>query len=98
MMSLKVVVVAVTPIMVLAQNAGCSTKNVPTVEQINLNLPSKIRKCKYAPKSPGKGASKKARARYIIKLYNAWEDCSGKLSTVNKLYRKWQRQVRKANR
>lgn len=88
---LKILSVVCSIPFLMANEGGC--ENVPTVEQIELNLPAAIRQCKHAPRSPGRASSKNERARYIVKLYDAWEECSGDLNTVNVLYKRWRGKV-----
>jgi hypothetical protein len=73
--------------------SSCSTDQFPTVEQINFRLPSSIANCPYAPTSPGRGASKRQVARYIVKLYNSWEICHGNLGVVRELHAKYKGRV-----
>lgn len=83
-----------TVLFIAAQAVGsCSQQDFPTAEQINFRLPSSIANCPYAPKSPGRGASKKQVARYIVRLYNAWEICHGNLNTVRGLHVKYKARV-----
>lgn len=82
---------------VSTQVPGCTPQDLPTVAQINLHLPKSIRTCPYAPKSPGSKATKKQVAKYLLELYNAWEECHGDLKTVNKLYGKWKKKVIASN-
>lgn len=89
---LKILSVACLTPFLMANQGGCDG-NVPTVEQIELNLPTSIRNCKHAPKSPGRASTGKQRARYIVKLYDSWEECHGDLQTVNVLYKKWRGKV-----
>ena len=84
-------------VLVLAQASSCSQDNFPTADQVYLNLPEEIRNCPYAPKSPGKKATKKQTAVYIAGLYDAWEQCHGDVQVVNKLYKQYAKEVVKAN-
>lgn len=86
-------VFAATMLAVTTQVPGCTEADLPTVAQINLHLPKEIRTCPHAPKSPGAKASKKVVAKYLLELYNAWEQCHGNLKTVDKLYGKWKKTV-----
>lgn len=92
-----VVFVALLTPLIMGQQAtgGCSQAPLPTVEQIDLNLPDEIRNCKSAPRSPGPKATRRQTAAYIVKLYDAWEECHGDLKEVDKLYSKWKIEVKK---
>jgi len=83
---MKLLAMGMAATFAIAQTAGCNQQGLPTVEQINFYLPSEVRNCPYAPPSPGKNATKKQTARYIIKLYSAWKQCHSDVQTVNKLY------------
>lgn len=74
--------------------SACSGANTINADMITLNLPENIRKCQYAPKSPGSKATKKQVARYILKLYNSWQECHGDLKVVNKLYLQYRDQLK----
>jgi hypothetical protein len=84
-------ILILAPLLMAAKGSpggGCD-QPLPTVSQIDLNLPDEIRKCKLAPKSPGPNASRRQTATYIVGLYDAWEECHGDLAEVNRLYGKW---------
>jgi hypothetical protein len=83
---------ALAPLL-MAQDAGCQNQPLPTVAQIELNLPAYMRTCPYAPKSPGKNATRKQTAEYIAKLYNAWEICHGNVADIDRLYKKYLAEV-----
>lgn len=89
--------VVLSPVMMGQTNNGCTDAPLPTVEQINLYLPKEIRTCPHAPKSPGRGATRRQTAKYIAELYNAWEICHGNVKDIDRLYRKWQSEVKKVN-
>lgn len=74
--------------LLMANQGGCGG-GFPTAQQVEFHLPQNIRTCKYAPKSPGAGASKKRVARYIIKLRRSWKHCHGNLAAVNGLYNQY---------
>jgi hypothetical protein len=97
-MRYKVLIAALAAPALMAADgsSGCGNQPVPTVRQIELNLPENIRRCSKAPKSPGYNATRRQTADYIVKLYAAWESCGGNLATVDRLYRNWQAEVRKA--
>jgi hypothetical protein len=61
---------------------ACSENQVPSTAQIKLSVPQSILNCKHAPRSPGASANAQQRARYILALYDAWEDCNGNLREV----------------
>lgn len=79
--------------LLMAQDAGCSNQPLPTVAQIELNLPAYMRTCPYAPKSPGRKATRAQTAEYIAKLYNAWEVCHGNVEDIDRLYKKYLAEV-----
>lgn len=92
--NLSLLLVVLVPFVMGAQDTGgCTNGPLPTVAQIELELPSNIRTCSKAPRSPGKNASKAQTAEYLVGLYAAWEDCGGKLSDVNRIYAKYRSQV-----
>lgn len=76
-------------------SGGCDGEYLPTVEQIDLNIPQELRQCKYAPPSPGKNASRRATARYIVKLYDAWAECYGDNKQIDALYKQYKVKVEK---
>lgn len=78
-------------------NKGCDPESVPSMNQIEYHVPSSIRTCPHAPKSPGKKASKKKRAKYIAGLYYAWEKCHGNLKKRDYLYKKYRDQLNTYN-
>lgn len=85
-------IIMLAPLLMAAKGnpgGGCD-QPMPTVTQIDLNLPAEIRQCKMAPKSPGPKATKRQTAVYIVKLYDAWEECHGDLAEANRLYTQWQ--------
>jgi len=86
-----------TALMGAGGQGGCD-EPLPTVQQINLNLPDQIRHCPYAPKSPGAGASRKQVATYLVGLRDAWSVCHGNLADVDRLYVAWQKKVKSVNR
>lgn len=79
-------------------SGGCDGEYLPTVEQIDLNIPSELRQCKYAPKSPGKNATRRQTAKYIVALYDAWEDCHGNNKQIDNLYKQYKVKVEKLRR
>ena len=79
-------------------SGGCDGEYLPTVEQIDLNLPSELRTCKYAPRSPGKNATRRQTAKYIVALYDAWEDCHGNNKQIDNLYKQYKVKVEKLRR
>lgn len=85
-----------TALMGAGGQGGCD-QPLPTVQQIDLNLPDNIRHCPYAPKSPGTAASRRQVATYLIGLRNAWAVCHGNLADVDRLYTKWQNKVKQVN-
>lgn len=82
----------------LGNKGGCSDANVPSMQQIELNVPASIRTCPNAPRSPGANSTPKQRAQYVLALYNAWEVCGGNLKQVDVLIKRWERAVAAANR
>lgn len=74
-------------------NKGCDADTVPTVSQIEYHVPSSLRKCKYYPKSPGSKASKKQRAKYIVKLIHALDNCRNVVGQRNALYVKYRKEL-----
>jgi hypothetical protein len=76
---------------------GCD-QPLPTTQQIELNLPSEIRHCPYAPKSPGAVASRRQIATYLVKLRDAWSVCHGNVQDIDRLYTAWQQKVAAANK
>lgn len=92
-----IVLTATTALMGAGGQGGCD-QPLPTVQQIDLNLPDQIRTCPYAPKSPGTAASRRQVATYLVKLRDAWSVCHGNLQDVDRLYTAWQSKVKKINR
>lgn len=93
-------ILMLAPLLMAAKGSpggGCD-QPLPTVSQIDLNLPDEIRKCKLAPRSPGPNASRRQTATYIVKLYDAWEECNGDLREVDRLYTKWRAATNKFNK
>lgn len=91
-------VVAMMTIGLMGQSgpAGCNDPDyLPSVEQIDLYIPSELRNCKYAPPSPGAGATRRQTARYIIKLYDAYKDCKGNNQKINALYEQYRYKIDK---
>ena len=76
-------------------SGGSDGEYLPTVEQIDLNIPAELRTCKYAPLSPGKNATRRQTAKYIVALYDAWEDCHGNNKQIDALYREYRIKVEK---
>jgi len=86
-----IAILMLAPLLLAAKGSpggGCD-QPMPTVQQIDLNLPDEIRRCKAAPKSPGANASRRATAVYIVKLYDAWSECHGDIAEIDRLYKKW---------
>ena len=97
-MNLKVLAaVAIAPFL-MAQNGGCDTNSIPTTEQIEFYIPAQMRNCPYAPKSPGRNASKAQRAVYIQQLYYAWKRCYDDNQAIDKLYEQYRGKLRAAAR
>lgn len=82
----------------MGQYAGCDDNSIPTVEQIEFYIPSNMRNCPYAPKSPGRGASKAQRAAYIQGLYYAWKRCYDDNKAIDRLYSQYRVKLREAAR
>lgn len=76
-------------------SGGCDGETLPSVEQIDLNLPSELRTCKYAPRSPGQNATRRQTARYIVALYDAWKDCHGNNQQIDALYKQYRVKIEK---
>lgn len=85
-----------TALMGAGGQGGCD-QPLPTVQQIELNLPAELRKCPYAPASPGSGASRRQVATYLVKLRDAWSVCHGNVQDIDRLYLAWQAKVKKVN-
>ncbi len=66
---------------------------IPSTAQIELRVPESILNCKHAPRSPGRNANERDRARYILALYDAWEDCHGNLNAIRPLYKKYRKRL-----
>lgn len=81
--------------MLMGAGGSCDGVNVPSMAQIELNVPASIRSCPRAPVSPGANSTPKQRAQYVLALYNAWEVCGGNLKQVNVLITRWEREVAK---
>lgn len=77
---------------------GCN-KSLPSTAQINLRLPEAIRQCPGIPVSPGKRATEKQRAVYIIALYYTAKKCKGNLGAVDRIYKVYRKRLERiANR
>lgn len=73
--------------------AACDENGVPSTAQIEYYVPSELRSCPYAPRSPGRKASNRQRAAYISGLYHAWKRCHGNLSQRDALYTKYKSRI-----
>ena len=90
-----VLVTAMVPV-IMGNNGGCS--EMPSVAQIELNIPASMRNCPYAPKSPGAKASNAQRAVYISGLYYAWKRCYNDNKAIDALYQKYRVRIDAAAR
>ena len=81
---------------VLSLSLTACQDEIPTVAQIELYIPAEMRSCPYAPPSPGRGASEKARAQYITGLYYAWRRCYNNNEAIDALYQKYRERIDRA--
>lgn len=78
---------------VIMGNTGCDDNGVPSTAQIEYYVPSELRSCPYAPRSPGRKASSRQRAAYISGLHHAWKRCHGNLEQRDALYAKYKSRI-----
>lgn len=79
--------------LLMANTGGCQSNDIPSTAQIEMHIPDGLLQCPNAPRSPGRGASQGERARYIIKLYEAWKECKGDNESIERLYRQYRVQL-----
>ncbi len=84
------------PVLMGQQSNGCNTQQLPSVAQIELEIPDELRRCPGFPKSPGKAATDKQRAVYIIELYNALAVCKGNMAARDRIYAKYRVEIQAA--
>lgn len=80
----------------MGNEGGCDGQLFPSAEQVELRLPKSFRSCNGAPKSPGRDATRRETARYILALYDAHRECYGDVRAVNKLYLTYRDALEKA--
>lgn len=66
------------PLLLSVPLMGCATGS-------EVAIPKSLLDCKAAPKVPAKGAGAKAAATFTVDLYDAHQDCYGKLGEVKGL-------------
>lgn len=65
---------------------SCDDGSIPSIAQVEMNIPDSLRHCPAWPASPGAAASKSQTARYIIAGYYAYKVCAGNNDAINGLY------------
>ena len=75
--------------------AGCQDESIPSTEQISLYIPATMLHCPGLPKSPGRGASAKQRAQYIVALYHTANRCKANVDNIRPLYERYRQRVEK---
>lgn len=76
--------------------SGCASTggNMPTMEQVQLNIPQSVRECPGLPASPGGNASQRQTAAYIVRLVSAIQRCRQNNQAVDKIYRQYQSKIK----
>lgn len=72
--------------------SGCQN-GVPSVEQINLYIPATMLHCPNLPRSPGRKASAKRRAQYIVALYHTANRCKANVDSIRPLYERYRERI-----
>lgn len=90
------VLLVICSIPFLMGNEGGCDGRLLSAESVELRLPTSFRECNSAPKSPGKGATRRETARYILALYDAHRECYGDVAAINRLYSQYRIALEKA--
>lgn len=69
--------------------AGCN-ETLPKVQVSVPNIPSELRKCVDAPRTPSGNITQRDVATYTVKLGGAYVDCKKKLSEVDNLLKDYE--------
>lgn len=98
-MKLKpIIAVALCVPLLMGNQGGCDESALPTVRQVELDIPSNILTCKAWPASPGAKASSRVTAAWIVKAYDAYLSCGGNLAEARALYGKYKAEVKRINK
>jgi hypothetical protein len=94
----KVLLAFVVAFFVMGNTAGCNTSQLPSVRQIELNIPTALLQCPNLPKSPGASATRRQTAIYITELYNTAVECKADNTQIRRLYNAYRQEINAALR